>query len=157
YEEEIYGGTNPGAGSIFSYVGVPLASLTSTLDLQTPKRTFQQLFPGEESHIGPENQTYYSAFEGQSLRNDAGAILRVERNLGAIGDFTAIGSVLHERNPVLQDTNTYSIIDMNIRPEYDGYAHVWNATTYKTLEARLASPTDQPWTYLVGAFWSDNT
>jgi iron complex outermembrane recepter protein len=143
----------PNRGPVFSQINVPLTSITSALDIRTPKRTFADLFPGITP--GPKNRGYYSAFQERQHRISQTGILRYERDFEA-GTFTAIASILEERAPQLQDTNTYTLVDMNIRPEYDGYAHVGNSTDYKTLEFRFASDIDQKFTYLVGAFFSDN-
>jgi iron complex outermembrane receptor protein len=153
YREDTHGAAG---NAVFAYIGVPLTSITSTLDIRPVKRTFTDLFPGVAERVGADNRAFYSAFTARQNRRSETAVLRFEREFD-FGTFTAIGSMLHERAPQLQDTNQYTLVDMNIRPEYDGYAHVWNATDYKTFEARLASPTDQAWTYLVGAFFSDNT
>jgi iron complex outermembrane receptor protein len=148
---------NKGAAGnpVISYLGVPLTSINSTLDIRNPKRTYNDLFPGAAEHIGSDNETYYSAFTARQHRISQTLIGRYERDF-SMGTFTLIASYLRELAPQLQDTNQYTLVDMNIRPEYDGYAHVGNATDYKTLEARFASTGDGPLTYLVGAFFSDN-
>jgi iron complex outermembrane receptor protein len=153
YKEHSKGATN--RGPVIAYIGVPLTSITSSLDIRNPKRNFNDLFPGLAEHIGPDSNAYYSAFTERQHRISQTGILRYERDFAA-GTFTAIASYLKELAPQLQDTNTYTLVDMNIRPEYDGYAHVGNATDYKTFEARFASTGDGPLTYLVGAFFSDN-
>ncbi len=55
----------------------------------------------------------------------------------------------------MQDWLNYPNVNLDFRPEFDGYAHVGNSSEQKTLEARFASKTDRPFTYLVGVFWSD--
>ena len=155
YYREITKGAN--SGLVLSVLNPPtgLNSVTSTLDVQVPKRTYDQLFPGAIAHIGPDNNTYYSAFQAKQTRTNRTGVLRYERQFDA-GTFTAIASIMRETAPQLQDTNTYTLINMNIRPEYDGNAHVGNFTDYKTAEFRFASKGGDKLTYLVGAFFSDN-
>jgi iron complex outermembrane receptor protein len=160
YKEQTKGNSNtscaPGCNLVFSYIGAPLTSIVSGLDVRNPKRTFNDLFPGIAATVGPDSKAYYSPFTQRQHRISQTAIVRYERDLGSVGTFTGIASYLREKAPQLGDFLGYSLVDMNIRPEFAGYSIVGNFTDYKTLELRLASPTDQPWTYLVGAFLSDN-
>gem|GEM_PF-3525993 len=138
---------------VFAYIAVPLTSITSSLDVRVPKRNFTQFFPGVTPSA--DNRSFYSEFQARQHRISQTGILRYERDFKE-GTFTAVTSILKETAPQLQSTNTYELSDMNIRPEYDGYAHVGNSTDYKTLELRFASKNTGKLTYLVGSFFSEN-
>lgn len=164
YREINEGGGVSGWSSIYRQIDIPLnnivsalecISLTSTGACSTStagKKTFTQLFPGITP--SPDNVNYYSiSRQRQSRTADAGS-LKYTKAFSA-GDFTAIGSYIFENYPSVQDWLNYPNINLDFRPEFDGYAHLNNNSKQKTLEARFASRTDQPWTYLAGVFWSD--
>ncbi len=174
HSQEINEGGGVGGWSpVYRQIDVPLNTITSALEclgLSGPnpapgapnpscvvpagqaKQTFTQLLPGITP--SPDNVNYYSiSRQRQERRNDT-VSLRYEQAFSA-GDFTFIGSYLFEDYPSVQDWLNYPNVNLDLRPEFDGYAHLGNSSEQKTLEARFASRTDQPWTYLIGVFWSD--
>ncbi len=167
------GGGVSGWSSIYRQIDVPFNTITSALEclgLSGPnpapgaanpscvvpagqaKKTFTQLLPGITP--GPDNVDYYSISRQRLERRSDSASLRYEQSFSA-GDFTAIGSYIFEDYPSVQDWLNYPNVNLDLRPEFDGYAHLGNSSKQKTLEARFASKTDQAWTYLAGVFWSD--
>jgi iron complex outermembrane receptor protein len=149
------GGGTGGWSSIYRQIDVPLNTITSALEIVptgTAKKTFTQLLPGITP--SPDNVSYYSIDRAEQTRTNDTGILRYEQKFTP-GSFVAIASYLDEKYPQLQDWLNYPDVNLDLRPEFDGYAHIQNRSVSKTLEARFASNTDQAWTYLVGAFWSD--
>jgi iron complex outermembrane receptor protein len=158
------GGGSGGFSSIYRQIDVPLNTITSGLECVTQtsptacsaspagKKTFTQLFPGITP--SPDNVTYYSLFEAAQIRTNDTVSLKYEHTF-APGTFTFIGSNLKELYPQDQVWLNYPNVNLISRPEFDGFAHILNHSKSKTLEARFASNTDTPWTYLGGVFWSD--
>ncbi len=163
------GGGSGGYSSIYRQIDVPLNTITSGVECVTitsapsapastcsaaaaGKRTFTQLLPGITP--GPNNNNYYSIKRAWQSRDSDLASLKYEHNF-APGTFTFIGSHLVEYYPQDQVWQNYPDINLNLHPNFDGFAHIQNHSKSKTLEARFASNTDMAWTYLVGAFWSD--
>ena len=154
-KDKTEGGGTGGWSSIYRQIDVPLNTITSALEIVptgTAKRTFTQLLPGITP--GPDNVNYYSISRAEQTRTNDTGVLRYEHSFDA-GTFTAVGSILNELYPQLQDWLNYPSGNLDLRPEFDGYAHIKNFSKSRTLEARFASSTAQSWTYLVGAFWSD--
>ena len=144
-----------GIGSdVYSFISKPQDQIFSPFDVRTPGRTMAQLKPGVTP--GPNNIDFYSEVVGNSVTKDYGGILRLEYEVGG-ATITSITSYLREKNPQLQPFLGISLVDMNFRPEFDGYAHVYNETDYKTQEIRIASSKPGPLQYVAGVFYSDNT
>ena len=165
YYELNEGGGVSGWSSIYRQIDIPLANIVSALECISAtsptaacststagKKTFTQLLPGITP--SPDNVNYYSISRQRTERTGDAANLRYERSIDA-GNFVVVGSWLNEKFPQVQDWLNYPNVNLDLRPEFDGYAHVPNTTKQKTFEARFASRTDQPWTYLGGVFWSD--
>ncbi len=173
-EDRQEGGGSGGYSSIYRQIDVPLNTITSGVECiqvttqvnaqgntvcsanptfgTAAKRTFTQLLPGITP--SPDNVNYYSILRAWSERESDLVSLRYEQDFSP-GTFTFIGSDLKELFPVSQVWQNYTDVNLNMHPLFDGTAHIINHSYQKTLEARFASKTDQPWTYLVGAFWSD--
>jgi len=150
-----YNFTKGNGSQVFAFIGVPQSSLTNSFDLQTPKRTFAQLLPGTEPSF--DNVSYYSPRQPKGKTINKTAVFRAEKTLNEDNLLTVVASVLQEKNPNLQNQFPLTLTDMNIRPEYDGWAHQISGSTYKTFETRLTSTNDGPLTYIGGVFLSDNT
>lgn len=158
------GGVN-GWANIFSKITIPLNQIFTPLECvnvggtcsfaaNAPGRlTFTQLLPGITP--SPDNVNYYSPNRQWQVRDTDMGILKLERTF-APGTLTVVGSMLSERYPAMQNFYAYpTTVNMDYRPEFDGFAHVYNLSKSNTAEARFASNTDQSWRYLAGLFWSD--
>ncbi len=150
-----YAFTKGNGSQVFAFIGVPQSSLTNSFDLQTPRRTFAQLLPGTVPSF--DNVSYYSPRQPKGKTINKTAIARVEKTLNEDNLLTVVASILQEKNPNLQNQFPLTLTDMNIRPEYDGWAHQISGSTYKTFETRLTSTNAGPLTYIGGVFLSDNT
>jgi iron complex outermembrane recepter protein len=150
-----YNFTKGNGGQVFAFIGVPQSTLTNSFDLQTVKRTFAQLVPGTVPSF--DNVSYWTPREAKGKTINKTGVFRAEKTLNENNLLTVVASILQEKNPNLQNMYPITLVDMNIRPEYDGWAHQISGSTYKTFETRLTSTGDSPLTYIGGVFLSDNT
>jgi len=133
---------------------VPGAETSAERDIGTGKTKFDEMFPGLYERIGPNNRSYSSPGTSREDRDTDFATLTYEREV-ASGTFTVLGSMLDERFPRLQNWHDYALGDQDIRPDFDGYAHLINYSKQTTFEARFASNTDSAFSYIAGVWWSD--
>lgn len=141
------------ANNVFSYLSVPTSQVTYGFDMETPRRSLATLQPGIT--IGPDAYQFASPRASKSRTIDDGGVLRVDYSIGS-NTLSSISSYLFERNPLNQDFTGATLVNMNIRPEFDGSAHVLNKTQYYTQEVRLVSAPDTQLRYVAGAFYSNN-
>lgn len=140
---------------ILGYSSVPTSSIFTPYDFQSPRRPFSELRPVP---VDPNQTAFSSPRDSKSRTMDDGGVLRFDYDLGG-NTLTSITSILHETNSLRTDLTSATLVNMAMRPDFDGFAHVYNKTDYVTQEVRLTSPTDTALQYVVGAFYSntDNT
>ena len=126
---------------------------THTLDAQTPRRTFSQLFPG----ITPSknNREFYSLQNGWSKTKDRGVSLRLDYDLGQLGTISSLSNYSKSEQPrndiFLGSPHTNLVAGVtafNARTDI--------STKYWSQEVRLVSPSDQTLTYLLGGIYTDS-
>lgn len=153
YQRQISRMTGGTAYQVYSHLSIPQEELFSAFDIETPRRSFAVLKPGLE--IGPDNIEFYSEHEGKGIRTDWGGILRIDYEVGD-ATISSITSYLNEKNPNTQPFNGITTVNTNYRPEYDGFAYLYDETDYKTQEIRIASSTNSKLQYVAGIFYSSN-
>lgn len=124
------------------------------------KTPFNVLYPGLYERIGPDNVTYYSANPGgkgtsQTDRETQMATATWDHDFSA-GTLTILGSWFNEEFPALQNYLDYPWGNLALRPDFTGYADIFNYSKQNTAEVRFVSDaTGEGFSYIVGAYWSD--
>lgn len=133
---------------------VPGAETAAERNIGTGKTKFDEMFPGLYERIGPNNRSYYSIGTATWDTTTDFATLTYERDVAG-GTVTVLGSWLDETFPRLQNWHDWDLTNQDIRPDFDGYAHLINYAKQKTFEARFASDLDGAFSYIAGVWWSD--
>jgi iron complex outermembrane receptor protein len=139
------------SGAVVKGSTIPTTSITNAFDIQNPKRNLNQLLPGET--FSATNTKWSSPRDGTQRATDMGGIVKAEYDLG-FATLSSISSILGESTPFTQDITQLTLVNMNLRSDYDGFAHVKNKLNYLTEEVRLTSPTDGKLQYVGGVFTS---
>ena len=135
---------------ILGYSSVPASQIFTPYDFNNPRRPYSELRPAPVS-FGVDG--FASPRDSKSRTMDDGGVLRFDYALGD-NTLTSITSFLRETNPATTDLTASTLINMAMRPDFDGFAHIYNKTNYVTQEVRLTSPTTTDLQYVVGAFYS---
>ena len=148
--------TNRTSPPVFGGGAYILANPNDTYLFDTRRRTFAQLYPGNE--VGRGNRSIYSAENGHSKNEDKGGTLRIDYDAGSIGTISSLTSYTRSTQPrtdVLIGAPTDSIVIAGRTvTDFNAYTNV--DTKYWTQELRLASSGSGPLTYLVGAIYTDS-
>lgn len=126
---------------------------THGLDAQNPKRTFAQLYPG----ITPskDNREYYSLQNGWARTKDRGVSLRLDYDLDALGVLSSLSNFSKSEQPrndiFLGSPQTNVVASVTA---FNAYTDI--DTKYWSQEARLVSPGEQAFTYLLGGIYTDS-
>lgn len=109
--------------------------------------SFASLFPGITP--GPFNRDTSAAIDSVSRSKDRGGSLNVSVDVGALGTVSSISAFTKTSLPR---------VDNFIAPSVgvNGRVDVTYESEQISQELRLASPSGQPFTYLIGAIYSDN-
>ncbi len=159
------GGSQSVWGRIYSKIDLPLNTLTSSFECAavlangtcntsaTGKRTFDQLFPGYSSLIGPDNVSYYSINRGRAIRALDMVSFKYDQSF-APGELTVLTSYLFEDNPNRLDWQNFTDVNLDLRPDFNGYANAEQTTSNYTFETHFVSNVNQPFRYIGGVFAS---
>ena len=147
-------GGGPGGGSPIIYGATPPANYYYVPDVRLPRTNFAAYEPGVTP--GPDNNSYSSPLNGTSRTTTYGGIGRLEYSTPGRLNFTSITSYFSEKNPIRTDFCgcQMRIIDLNVRPEWDGFVNIENATKSFTQEMRVNSPSTGRLHYTAGVFYS---
>lgn len=165
--EKRSGGGNQGHGRIYTSLAPAPSQMWSALERvnngagravpnNSPvgKTTFDEIYPGLYEQIGLGNNKYYTPYKAGQDRSTDMATLTLDRDYNG-GTVTIIGSWLNEDFPNKQVwADRADLTDLDVRPDFDGFAHIVNYAKQSTLEARFASNAENSFHYIVGAFAS---
>jgi iron complex outermembrane recepter protein len=142
--------------------------------------TYEYLTPGTTLLVGPGgppflnqaallpgitpgwgNKYYNSPIDAGSRYEDRDASLNVEYRLGGGLTFGSVTAIQHETQAYSQDLFEVSGYFWNeltggMAPPFNNQQDIYSTVQQFSQEFRLASSTDQPFSYLVGAFYSDS-
>ncbi len=136
---------------ILGYSSVPTTQIFTPYDFNFPKRPYSELRPAPTTF---DLDGFVSPRDSKSRTMDDGGVLRIDYDLDAV-TLTSITSFLRETNPATTDLTASTLVNMAMRPDFDGFAHIYNKTRYVTQEVRLTSSGDGPLQYVAGAFYSN--
>jgi len=147
-------GGGPNGGNPIIYAATPAAGYAINGDIRTPKATFSQFEPGVNP--GVYNNEYASSRNGETHTSDLGAVGKVEFVTPGNVTLSSITSYLDESNPIHTDFCgcVSNVADLNIRPEFTGFADILNATSNFNQEFRINSPAAGRLHYVGGLFYS---
>jgi iron complex outermembrane recepter protein len=141
--------------------------------------TYEYLTPGTTLLVGPGgppflnqaallpgitpgwgNEYYNSPIEATSRYEDRDASLNIEYQLGGGLTFGSVTAIQHETQAYSQDLFEVSGYFWNEltgghAPPFNNQQDIYSTVQQFSQEFKLASSTDQPFSYLVGAFYSD--
>lgn len=135
---------------ILAYSSIPTSQIFTPYDFNGPRRPFSELRPAA---VSPGQNGFSSPRDSKSRTMNDGGVIRIDYDLGE-NTLTSITSYLRESNPARTDLTASTLVNMAMRPDFDGFAHIFNKTNYVTQEVRLTSPTTTAFQYVVGAFYS---
>jgi iron complex outermembrane receptor protein len=142
--------------------------------------TYEYLTPGTTLLVGPGgppflnqaallpgitpgwgNKYYNSPIDATSRYEDRDASLNIEYQLGGGLTFGSVTAIQHETQAYSQDLFEVSGYFWNeltggTAPPFNNQQDIYSTVQQFSQEFRLASSTDQPFSYLVGAFYSDS-
>jgi iron complex outermembrane receptor protein len=142
--------------------------------------TYEYLTPGTTLLVGPGgppflsqaallpgitpgwgNEYYNSPIEATSRYEDRDASLNIEYQLGGGLTFGSVTAIQHETQAYSQDLFEVSGYFWNEltgghAPPFNNQQDIYSTVQQFSQEFKLASSTDQPFSYLVGAFYSDS-
>jgi len=126
---------------------------THNIDALVPRRTFEQLYPGVVP--SEDNRNFYSLQNGTAETTDKGASLRIDYDLGDVGTISSLSNYStseQPRNDILVGSPQTNVL-ASVRA-FNAVTDV--QTDYWSQEFRLVSPGNQPFTYLIGAIYTDS-
>jgi iron complex outermembrane receptor protein len=142
--------------------------------------TYEYLTPGTTLLVGPGgppflnqaallpgitpgwgNKYYNSPIDAGSRYEDRDASLNVEYRLGGGLTFGSVTAIQHETQAYSQDLFEVSSYFWNeltggTAPPFNNQQDIYSTVQQFSQEFKLASSTDQPFSYLLGAFYSDS-
>ncbi len=126
---------------------------THAFDAATPKRTFNQLYPGVTA--APGNRDIYSLENGSAKTRDRGIVVRADYDLNALGTISSLTSYSRSEQPrtdvFIGAPRTDLVLNLT---DFDATTDV--ATKYVSEELRLVSTGNQTFTYLLGTIYTDS-
>lgn len=129
--------------------GSAYVSLDPTARYQfNPVPTVAQLLPGVEP--GPFNRNVYSPANSVSRTKDRGVALQLDLDVGDLG---TVRSISNWSQSDLPRRDRFIGPDIGLA---DPYVDVTYNSKVISQEVRLVSPDKQPFTYIIGAIYSDN-
>lgn len=147
-------GGGPGGGNPPIFRAAPPINFKAQQDVRPGNIPFSTYQPGVTP--GPDNIFFSSPRNGTSVTTSYGANGRVEYETPGGLILTSITSYFDEIGRTRTDyfAAQVDIPNQNMRPDFDGFVNIVNATDMFNQEFRINSPTSGPFHYVAGLFYS---